>query len=77
LERLKQSRQSLAAMDLLYWTFHRELEQGHEDAMSRTLTTLSAQEEGPLRQGCLAALGLLEAFWLGLDSPAPPAEPTF
>ena len=77
LERLKQSRQSLAAMDLLYWTFHRELEQGHEDAMSRTLTTLSAQEEGPLRQGCLAALDLLEAFWLGLDAPAPPAEPTF
>lgn len=77
LEKLRQGRQNLSGMDLFYWTFHRELEQGHEDAMSRTLESVAPDEQEPLRQGCVEALDLLEAFWLGLDTPAPLTEPTF
>jgi pyrroloquinoline-quinone synthase len=68
LEKLKR-REGLSGMDLFYWTFHRDLEQGHEDAMSRTLSSLGAEEEVALEGGCHAALDLLEAFWLGLDAP--------
>jgi len=77
LEKLKEGQGRLAEMDLFYWTFHRELEQGHEDAMSRTLDGLPPEEESALREGCLKALDLLEAFWLGLERPAPMAEPIF
>ena len=77
LETLKRKHSSLSGMDLFYWSFHRELEQGHEDAMSRTLETLRPEEEGLLRQGCVKALDLLEGFWLGLDRPRPGAEPLF
>lgn len=59
------------------WTFHRELEQGHEDAMSRTLETVSPEKEASLREGCRKALDLLESFWLGLGAPAPPVQPMF
>ncbi len=74
LERLKSERRTLANMDLFYWTFHRDLEQGHEDAMSRTLSGLRAEEEASLENGCVAALDLLEGFWLGLDSPRTSSE---
>jgi pyrroloquinoline-quinone synthase len=77
LERLREKRASLAAMDLFYWTFHRDLEQGHEDAMVRALDGMRPQEEESLKRGCLAALDLLEGFWLGLDRPAPPTESVF
>ena len=73
----KRRRRDLADMDLFYWTFHRDLEQGHEDAMNRTLDGLPAEKEQPLANGCLAALELLEGFWLGLDAPAKPTEPIF
>jgi len=71
LEALKNRREDLAGMDLFYWTFHRDLEQGHEDAMSRTLSSLGEREEADLEDGCKAALDLLEGFWLGLESPRP------
>jgi pyrroloquinoline-quinone synthase len=77
LERLKRERRTLANMDLFYWTFHRDLEQGHEDAMSRTLSALRAEEEESLEDGCVAALALLEGFWLGLDSPRSSSELLF
>ncbi len=77
LQALKGRRSDLEEMDLFYWTFHRDLEQGHEDAMSRTLANLAPAGQEPLREGCLAALGLLEGFWLGLEGPAARAEPTF
>lgn len=73
LEALKRRRETLTNMDLFYWTFHRDLEQGHEDAMSRTLEALTPEQEAPLREGCLEALDLLEGFWWGLDAPAPGA----
>jgi pyrroloquinoline quinone (PQQ) biosynthesis protein C len=69
LEALKGRRPDLSGMDLFYWTFHRDLEQGHEDAMSRTLSSLGGDEEVALESGCRAALDLLEAFWLGLEAP--------
>ena len=77
LERLKERRPDLSAMDLFYWTFHRDLEQGHEDAMSRTLDGIRPYEEETVRQGCVAALDLLEGFWLGLDAPASNENPVF
>jgi pyrroloquinoline-quinone synthase len=77
LEALRKRRPDLEGMDLFYWTFHRDLEQGHEDAMSRTLTSLDTKEESALAEGCDAALDLLEGFWLGLESPRPAPELLF
>ena len=77
LQAIRERRPQLSAMDLFYWTFHRDLEQGHEDAMSRTLTDLSPADERALTDGCDAALDLLEGFWLGLDAPASNENPVF
>jgi pyrroloquinoline quinone (PQQ) biosynthesis protein C len=73
LEALKRDRGSLAHMDLFYWTFHRDLEQGHEDAMVRTLESRGRSDESDLDEGCTEALDLLEGFWMGLDSPSRPS----
>lgn len=77
LEKLKENRPELGGMDLFYWTFHRELEQGHEDAMTRSLDATSPEERLPLAEGCRRALNLLEAFWLGMDVPAKAEERLF
>lgn len=74
LETIRERQEDLAGMDLFYWTFHRDLEQGHEDAMSRTLASLEPAQVAPLQDGCVAALDLLEGFWLGLDTPRPSPE---
>jgi len=69
------------SMDMTYFTFHRELEQSHEEAMKNAvqavdggagLATLSPQEREDFRQGMLAVLNYLEAFWMGLEH-RPPA----
>jgi pyrroloquinoline-quinone synthase len=72
------------SMDMTYFTFHRELEQSHEDAMRNAvqavdgaggLTKLTVDERGDFRHGMLAVLGYLEAFWMGLERrPAPLAH---
>ncbi|MET0514529.1 MAG: iron-containing redox enzyme family protein [Nitrospiraceae bacterium] len=63
------------SMDMTYFTFHRALEQSHEEAMKNAvqaldggvgLAQLSPQEREDFRQGMLAVLNYLEAFWLGL-----------
>lgn len=74
---LKGSRPSLADMDLFYWTFHRELEEGHEDAMSRAIESVRPEERADLAQGCGRALDLLEGFWLGLEPQPSWGEPLF
>jgi pyrroloquinoline-quinone synthase len=82
LTRLRASR--YPSMDMTYFTFHRELEQSHEDAMRNAvqavdgaggLAKLSIDERSDFRHGMLAVLGYLEAFWMGLERrPAPLAH---
>ena len=74
LTRLRASR--YPSMDITYFTFHRELEQTHEEAMRNAvqavdgiggLAKLTLEERGDFRHGMLAVLGYLEAFWMGLE----------
>lgn len=73
------------SMDMTYFTFHRELEQSHEDAMRHAveavdgageLARLSPQEREDFRHGMLAVLGYLEAFWMGLEHRQASRTPT-
>lgn len=71
------------AMDMTYFTFHRALEQGHEEAMKHAveamngasgLAPLSPRQEHDFRQGMTAVLDYLEGFWMGLlHRPSPVA----
>jgi len=61
-------------MDLTYFTFHRELEATHEEAMKNAVSAvdgsgegLTAAEREHFRQGTKAVLDYLEGFWKGLD----------
>ena len=62
-------------MDLTYFTFHRQLESTHEDAMehavaavqSTTNAGMSDQDKQDFRDGVSAVLGYLESFWMGLE----------
>jgi hypothetical protein len=73
LTRLKQSRYLL--MDLTYFTFHRELERTHEEAMEHAVQAvegpgqqgLSDQDKEDFRSGVTAVLDYLEGFWMGLE----------
>ena len=67
-------------MDLTYFTFHRELEQSHEEAMKQAVqvmddgvgsTTLSSHQQEDFRLGVTAVLDYLEGFWMGLESHRP------
>jgi len=73
------------SMDMTYFTFHRELEQSHEEAMKNAVqavdggagpTRLSPQERENFRHGMLAVLNYLEAFWLGLVHRSSPTVQT-
>jgi len=66
------------AMDMTYFTFHRELESGHEEAMEKAVAAidggsdgesvgLSIQEREDFHRGVKAVLDYLEAFWMGLE----------
>jgi pyrroloquinoline quinone (PQQ) biosynthesis protein C len=73
LMRLKQSR--YPRIDLTYFTFHRELEATHEEAMEHAVQAvegaaqrgLSDQDKEDFRAGVIAVLDYLEGFWLGLE----------
>ncbi len=62
-------------MDLAYFTFHRQLEITHEEAMEHAVaavqgtdeTRMSKQDEDAFRSGVDAVLGYLEGFWAGLE----------
>lgn len=57
------------SMDSTYFTFHRKLEDSHEEAMERALAAqeMSPQEQKDFRQGALGVLDHLEGFWMGLE----------
>jgi pyrroloquinoline-quinone synthase len=65
-------------MDMTYFTFHRELESGHEEAMEKAVAAidgkidgesdvLSVKEREDFHRGIKAVLDYLEGFWLGLE----------
>ncbi len=60
-------------LDITYFTFHRELEATHEEAMEHAVTAvdgvkgMSAAEREDFRRGVKAVLDYLEGFWMGLD----------
>jgi len=66
-------------MDITYFTFHRQLESTHEEAMEHAVAAVqSATDEGMSNQelddfrcGVNAVLGYLEGFWLGLERSGP------
>ncbi len=67
-EKLKESNPGYSNMDLEYFTFHRALEEKHEEAMEDVLGT---HKNDPVARekfltGAKGILDLEEAFWLGL-----------
>ncbi len=67
-------------MDLTYFTFHRQLESTHEEAMEHAVAAvqgtgdagMSHQDQEDFRCGVNAVLGYLEGFWMGLERRAAP-----
>ncbi|MBX3237672.1 MAG: iron-containing redox enzyme family protein [Nitrospiraceae bacterium] len=63
------------SLDLTYFTYHRELEATHEEAMEHAVaavqgtSSLKAADQGneDFRKGVIAVLDYLEGFWVGLD----------
>lgn len=65
-------------MDMTYFTFHRELESTHEDAMEKAVEVMDGkpggqgqmteQDRQDFRAGVKAVLDYLEGFWMGLDT---------
>jgi len=70
IDAVRSSRAPFAQMDTFYWTFHRDLEEHHEDSMERALCGLPLEAFEPLREGAAGALELLAGFWEGLDKAA-------
>jgi pyrroloquinoline quinone (PQQ) biosynthesis protein C len=59
-------------MDLTYFTFHRQLEQSHEDAMKHAVQAMgdldpAVKQQQDFQQGMMTVLDYLEGFWRGLD----------
>jgi len=56
-------------MDLEYFTFHRELESQHEEAMEEVTSIVGrdAAREKSFESGIREALDLLHGFWVGLE----------
>ncbi|WP_447974418.1 TenA family transcriptional regulator [Nitrospira sp. Kam-Ns4a] len=69
-------------MDMTYFTYHRELEATHEDAMQKAVVAvdggeaggrLSGEEREQFHRGVRAVLDYLEGFWMGLEARRPTA----
>lgn len=59
----------LRNMDIEYFTFHRELESTHEDAMEEVSNIVGKDpaSEKSFEGGIIRALDLLHGFWVGLE----------
>ncbi len=55
-------------MDMTYFTFHRKLEQGHENAMNAVVDKLPEPQRESFVQGVSQVLNAEEQFWLGLEA---------
>jgi pyrroloquinoline quinone (PQQ) biosynthesis protein C len=70
-------RQRFPGLDMRYFTFHRELESTHEEAMVQAVAAmeghgsaqgaLSSQERQDFHDGVRQVLDFLEGFWMGLE----------
>lgn len=69
--KLKDAHPDFNRMNTVYWTFHRALEEQHEDAMMHALESVPKEAEGSLREGCSEMLDHLEGFWAGLERQRP------
>lgn len=60
----------LKSMDVEYFTFHRELESTHEDAMEEVsgIVGKDPASEKSFESGIVEALDLLHGFWVGLEA---------
>ncbi|MGQ0812683.1 MAG: TenA family transcriptional regulator [Nitrospiraceae bacterium] len=81
LTRLKKDR--YPQIDITYFTFHRQLESTHEEAMEHavaavqgTTAGMSENEKEDFRYGVKAVLDFLEDFWIGLEHRRLPAKGT-
>jgi pyrroloquinoline-quinone synthase len=54
-------------MDLTYFTFHRELEEQHEDSMEEALAHSNELAVDSLRYGIDSMLNYLQRMWMGLE----------
>ncbi len=86
LARLKRER--YPGMDMTYFTFHRQLESSHEEAMEHAVAAvegatgpdsagMSAQDKEDFRRGMKAVLDYLEGFWMGLETRRQTARPSY
>jgi pyrroloquinoline-quinone synthase len=66
LQRLK-GEAAFKDMDLTYFTFHRELEEQHEDSMEEALAQSSALAVDSLKYGIDSMLNYLQRMWMGLE----------
>jgi pyrroloquinoline quinone (PQQ) biosynthesis protein C len=66
LQKLKASPQ-FKEIDLTYFTFHRELEEEHEDSMEEALAKSSELAVDSLRYGIDSMLNYLQRMWMGLE----------
>lgn len=68
-------------MDMTYFTFHRQLESQHEQAMAQAMEAIEGigcvpparmtdAEKTDFRQGMTTVLDYLEGFWMGLETGA-------
>lgn len=66
-------------MDITYFTFHRQLESSHEEAMEHAVASvesttrggMSDQQKADFQLGMNAVLDYLEGFWMGLEKHRP------
>ncbi len=79
-------RERYPGLDLRYFTFHRELESTHEEAMVHAVAAmeghsslqgnLSIREREDFHGGVKQVLDFLEGFWMGLERQRSPNIPT-
>ena len=78
---LERLRGRYPGMDMTYFTFHRQLEATHEEAMEHAVAamdnpnggsgvSMSERDRAEFRRGMVAVLDYLEGFWMGLDGAA-------
>ncbi len=66
LKKLKE-RDEVKEMDLTYFTFHRALEQEHEDGMEEALAKSTTLDVDDLKYGTETMLNYLQRMWMGLE----------
>lgn len=69
---LRKQKQKHPQMDIVFFTFHRALEEEHEDAMDSALGMHANNPEIQVsfRKGANELLTILENFWVGMDHKA-------